>query len=368
MAGAFFFLGTMEERYPVLEIAEWKNKARDGEAPESVILRKYHVTDDTELKIIDSERKIRFTISTNGVDRDRDTIKPSGWNVENYLKNPVMLWAHDYSQLPVAKSVDLTVGTKRVQSLSEFPPTGVHPFADTVYDLIKFGALNATSVGFSPEEWTFDEERGGMDFIRQELLEVSIVPVPSNPEALVSARSKGINIKLVEEWIERAYHELEGHAYVPKWKLEEVLEELAPQQVSVDWTPLNDLLIDKASENLDTQLMADLDDEEDGFGEPNPDALTELVRETVREVLEDHKNESEEFTFALDTARTEPEPEFVFTFEKVEPEQEFGFTVDEEWLGETLPLMVKTAIRENREGITDELSRSIIRATTGRLD
>jgi hypothetical protein len=139
----------------------------------------------------------------------------------------------------------------------------------------------------------------------------------------------------------------------------------------VDWTPLSDLLIEKAVENVIEQ-----EEDEDDFGEFDSDdahrkgwdAFTELVAETVREVLEDQNNESEGFTFALDTAKTEPEPEFVFTFEEAEPEPVLGFTVDEKWLGETLPIMVKTAIRENQHGITDELAQSIIRATTGRLD
>ena len=34
-------------------------------------------------------------------DRDGDIIMLRGWNVENYLKNPVFLWAHDYKSVPI---------------------------------------------------------------------------------------------------------------------------------------------------------------------------------------------------------------------------------------------------------------------------
>jgi hypothetical protein len=55
--------------------------------------------------------------------------------------------------------------------------------------MVKRGFLRATSVGFRPkrDKYSWNEERGGIDFEEQELLEFSVVPVPSNPEALLSA-------------------------------------------------------------------------------------------------------------------------------------------------------------------------------------
>lgn len=82
----------------------------------------------------------------------------------------------------------------------QFPEEGLYPFADTVYGLYKDGFLNATSVGFVGKEATVrDDEavkdlpewRRGVKFHAQELLELSAVPVPSNPTALQQAKSKG---------------------------------------------------------------------------------------------------------------------------------------------------------------------------------
>jgi hypothetical protein len=72
-------------------------------------------------------------------------------------------------------------------SRMEFVPAEISPFADTVRQLVEGGWLKATSVGFRPLEWKFNEQRGGFDFTKQELLEFSIVPVPANPEARLRA-------------------------------------------------------------------------------------------------------------------------------------------------------------------------------------
>jgi len=71
----------------------------------------------------------------------------------------------------------------------------------TIFKLCKGGFLSATSVGFIPLESVPGKRNGqGMllpgeayrTFTRVELLELSIVPVPSNPEALISARNAGL--------------------------------------------------------------------------------------------------------------------------------------------------------------------------------
>jgi HK97 family phage prohead protease len=144
-------------------------------------------------------RKMAFTISTAAVDRDGDTINPKGWQLDNYRKNPVVLWAHDYSQLPVAKATNITSTEHGLKAEVEFPPEGTYPFADQVHAMLKAGFLNSTSVGFAPIDMTPATDRQkGYDFAKQELLEFSIVPVPANPEALVEQR--GCSHDQVTQW------------------------------------------------------------------------------------------------------------------------------------------------------------------------
>lgn len=144
---------------------------------------------------VDLERRtVSATISTGSIDRQGDTVDPVGWQLERYLSNPVVLWAHDYRALPIAKALDVSVkGSGRRARLRATARFETFPFADAVFNLIAAGTINATSVGFAPLEWKFaeeDEDRGfaAMDITKAELLEYSVVPVPANAEALIGAK------------------------------------------------------------------------------------------------------------------------------------------------------------------------------------
>jgi len=149
----------------------------------------------TEAKAVEGVgNQFRFTITTNDVDRDNDVIDPKGWSIESYLKNPVVLWAHDYTQPPVAIARTLERTPSGLASVAEFIDPAVYPFAGTIAAMVRMGALNATSVGFRPlpGKWSYNEQRKGVDFAGQELLEYSIVPVPANASCLIEARSAGM--------------------------------------------------------------------------------------------------------------------------------------------------------------------------------
>ena len=137
----------------------------------------------------EEDRILRFIGSTEVQDRDGDIILASGWELDNYKKNPVFLWGHDYSIPPIGKAIDVRVSNKQLIFDIQFPEEGVYPLADTVYKLYKGGFLNATSVGFVGKQ--AEPIANGSKYIRQELLELSAVPVPSNPTALQQAKSKG---------------------------------------------------------------------------------------------------------------------------------------------------------------------------------
>lgn len=137
----------------------------------------------------DDDRTLRFIGSTEAEDRDGDVLAINGWELDNYRKNPVFLWAHDYSIPPIGKTIKLAVEHGKLMFDVQFPEVGIYPLADTVYELYRKGFLNATSVGFIGKEGT--PIATGVRFTRQELLELSAVPVPSNPTALQQAKAKG---------------------------------------------------------------------------------------------------------------------------------------------------------------------------------
>ncbi|MFJ8531684.1 hypothetical protein [Bacillus sp. NPDC094106] len=172
-------------------------------------MSKHNKTIDFTVKQIGSEqeRKLRFIGSCEHADRDGDVILASGWELDNYKKNPVFLWTHDYSIPPIGRAINVFRQADKLIFDIEFPEKGIHPLADTVYELYKKGFMNATSVGFIGKEGEA-LPTGGTKFTRQELLELSAVPVPSNPMALQQAKSLGCIGKGVAKYFELNEDEL----------------------------------------------------------------------------------------------------------------------------------------------------------------
>jgi len=168
------------------------------------------------------DRSVNFTISTDAVDRYNSTIAPEGWQLDNFQRNPVVLWAHDDSIPAIGRAEETRIDGVNVRSRAIFADRDTHPLADTVFRLIKAGFINGASVGWIPLEWKFIEtkERGfGIDYTQQELLEWSVVNIPANPECLKEARSIGIDTKPLLVWAERTLDQA-GHLLIPRHELE----------------------------------------------------------------------------------------------------------------------------------------------------
>jgi HK97 family phage prohead protease len=158
-------------------------------------------------ELTSQERTLRFCYSDESVDRMGDTIRAAGWDISDYLRNPVALWAHDSSAPPIGNGKNVGVEGARLMGDIEFAPPETYLFADTIYRLLVGKFLRAVSVGFMPTKHLFvqdDPERPwGIDFLEQSLLEISVCPVPANPNALAEARRKGIDTRPLVEWAER---------------------------------------------------------------------------------------------------------------------------------------------------------------------
>lgn len=135
---------------------------------------------------------IVFKASTEGIQRDGLDLRASGWRIDNFQRNPVVLWAHDRRSLPIGRG-KASVETDHLRVEVEFDPED--PFARSVESKYRRGFLNAVSVG-----WNFVDEKGEMvdawyadrDKIRNEmfydLTELSGVPVPADPAALLESQ------------------------------------------------------------------------------------------------------------------------------------------------------------------------------------
>ena len=141
----------------------------------------------------DAPRRLisRLTIraAVGSEDRKGDVIDPSGWELDGYRRNPVFLWAHDRSKPPIGKSQRIWVEDGALYAVVEFAPTD---FAREIAELYERGFMRGVSVGFLPLETEFRQASNGRRaylYRRQELLEISAVPVPMHDDALASSPS-----------------------------------------------------------------------------------------------------------------------------------------------------------------------------------
>ena len=141
---------------------------------------------------IDSD-VLSFIASTSAEDRYGDVVSQN-WELEAYKSNPVILLNHNSNELPIGRGVvDVVDG----QLMIDIEFDMGDPKAAEVARKAKAGFLNAVSVGFNPTEIIaradlpedhYAAGSRGNYYGRSELLEVSIVTIPANSEA-VAAKS-----------------------------------------------------------------------------------------------------------------------------------------------------------------------------------
>lgn len=141
---------------------------------------------ETEVKAV-GENEIEIIGSTPVRDRMDEVISMDGWDLKNWKKNPVILAGHDYTAPAIGRGKVRKSDNKLVFRV-EFPEEGVYPLADIYRKLYKGGFMKASSVGFLPTEWQDGDGKKEpyRTFTKQELLELSLVAVPANPEAVMN--------------------------------------------------------------------------------------------------------------------------------------------------------------------------------------
>jgi len=162
---------------------------------------KYFSTDKAKIDIEDGERAVIATISSATVDRDNEVVLPRGANLDNYQKNPVVLWAHESWTPPIGKNAWIKATPKGLVAKTIFAET---ERAEEIYQLFKGGFLNAFSVGFmstkqrkpTAKEIEKNPEWADVNTVHAEweMFEYSPVPIPSNTDALAIAVGKGLKI------------------------------------------------------------------------------------------------------------------------------------------------------------------------------
>jgi len=153
------------------------------------------------------------TVTTSDVDRMGESIDTEGISTETYMQNPVVLYGHDYQGLPIGKATKLRQFKNKLSATFQLA-VKEYSFAQTVADMIKGGYLNAVSIGGVVKEWSDDYSQ----ILGMEMVEFSVVPVPANPAALITARSfEKATGKSVEQ-VASEYHDFVEKSYADRLK------------------------------------------------------------------------------------------------------------------------------------------------------
>jgi hypothetical protein len=175
------------------------------------LTRKGIPIDVKTMKIEEGERAAIRLITTPNLDRDNEILVPHGAMLEDFEKSPSVLWVHDYKSLPIGKDVEISIRKEGILAKTVYAN---HAFAEDVFQAVKGGFLNGTSVGFIPVEQVSSEDGRAFRYWQEKLekdyavpreesgkakniytkwilLEHSDVPVPANAQALNLAVAKG---------------------------------------------------------------------------------------------------------------------------------------------------------------------------------
>lgn len=146
-----------------------------------------------------------FEISNAMPDRHGTVILPGAWRLENYNDNPVVSYMHhtsdDWWTGRKADPDDILgpgrawIDGKKLMGEVTFEPGDLNPLADKIFRKIQFGTIRAASVGFIPTRGHWGDRAIGENddtyyFDEVELIEFSIVNIPSNPKALKKSIDK----------------------------------------------------------------------------------------------------------------------------------------------------------------------------------
>jgi len=131
--------------------------------------------------------KIAGYANTISKDRTGDVVTAEAWakGIENYRKNPVMLYQHKHDA-PIGRIEKIVVDKKGIYVEGAVSEAAERNYG--IHTLINDGALKSFSVGFRVKDGKYNKHDDSMIITEVELLEISVVSVPANQESLFSVR------------------------------------------------------------------------------------------------------------------------------------------------------------------------------------
>lgn len=218
------FLGALLSSLPGPVKDSLAARMKSAGLKEDAEVKRAACTVDKDMSTDAAKRTVKMYASTRHVDRDREVVVPSGWDLSEFIKAPVHLWGHNYSLPPIGTDIEIAADAYGLKSTTVYADTGAGTLPETCFQLRRQGMLKTSSVGFIPlerawrgdavfnmlvekfrREWQeFDEaaaEKCEVITTKALLLEHSDVSVPANVNALTleAAKSAGADPKVIRE-------------------------------------------------------------------------------------------------------------------------------------------------------------------------
>lgn len=141
-------------------------------------------------------RILQYKITDETSDRHGDIVRANGGNFKDYMKNPVMLFAHQYHEFPIGNSLKVWKSNEQLawNAYGLFFDSRVDGTgrSDIAFRFASSGAMPGCSIGFMADETRRrEDEEGkkkfGIEYMKWSALEFSACSVPANPNALANS-------------------------------------------------------------------------------------------------------------------------------------------------------------------------------------
>ena len=151
-----------------------------------------------------TEKTFRVVASTEDVDRAWEIIRVWWWRWKNFMKNPVIIANHIYKvENIVGKATEIYI--KDNQLVIEWVFSSSNPLWVLLADLYEEWMIKSVSVWFIPKS---RDKNNAKIITEAELLELSFVAVPCNPNALSLDQKKLLEESgMIEEFSENKENE-----------------------------------------------------------------------------------------------------------------------------------------------------------------
>jgi HK97 family phage prohead protease len=166
-------------------------------------------------KATKSEVIIEGLANANTIDRIKERITPEAWQLDNYKKNPVVLFDHGhdpcFGHMPIGRALEVQATPEGLFTRIQLSSSKSEKIS-AIRDLVEEGILKTFSVGFEPKETQKASDDPSVSLItKAELLETSIVPIPMNQDSTFSMlrkRKAFWNTPLARKWYDRFYEQV----------------------------------------------------------------------------------------------------------------------------------------------------------------